>query len=74
MIVISNNDQDILTHHNQKRNLWTIFILVYISPLLIKQIASFKPKHYKYFVPKQITHLFYFNKNSNYWHEESVKM
>ena len=38
------NNQDVLTHHNQKRDLWTICILIYISPILIKEIASVKTK------------------------------
>ena len=62
-----------LTHHNQKWDLWTICIIIYISPSLVKEISSGKIKYYKYFVPKQFTHTFYNNKNSSYWHEESVK-
>ena len=46
MIVISDNNQDILTHHNQKRNLWTICILVYTPPSLVNEIASVKTKQY----------------------------
>ena len=65
-------NQDILTHHNQKRYLWTICMPVYLSLSLVEEIAS--AKYYKYFVAKQFTHPFYFNKNSNYWHEESVKI
>ena len=63
MIVIFDNNQDILTHHNQKRDLSTICILVYTPPSLVKEIASVKSKYYKYFVPKQFTHPFYFNKH-----------
>ena len=74
MIVIYNNNWDILTHHNQKWDLWTICVLIYILPALVKEIASVKTKYFKYFVPKQFTHPFYFNKNSNYWHKKSVKM
>ena len=44
------------------------------TPSLVKEIASVKTKHYRYLVPKKFTHPFYFNKNSNYWHEESVKI
>ena len=73
MIVIYDNNKDIVTHHNRKGDLWTISILIHISPAIVKEIASVKTKYYKYFVPKQFTHSFYFNKNSNYWHEESVK-
>ena len=36
------------------------------KPSFVKEIASVKTKYYKYFVPKQFTHPFYFNKNSNY--------
>ena len=46
VIVISDNNQDILTHHNQKRNLWTICILVYTPPSLVNEIASVKTKQY----------------------------
>ena len=74
MIVIYENNQDILTHHNLKRDLWTICIPIYISLSLLKEIASVKTKYYRYFLPRQFTHLFYFNKNSNYCHEESVKI
>ena len=74
VIAIYDNNQDILTHHNQKRRLWAICILAYMSPSLAKDIASVKNKCYKYFVSKQFTHPFCFNKNSNYWHEESVKI
>ena len=73
VIVICDKNQDILPHHNHKRDLLNICILIYISSALVKEIASVKTKYYKNFVPKQFTHTFYFNKNSNYWHEESVK-
>ena len=73
MIVIYEKKQDILKHYNQKRVLWTIYLLIYISPALVKEIASVKTKYYKYFVPKQFTNSFYFDKNSKYWDEESVK-
>ena len=36
-------------HTNHKRHLSTICILVYISPSLVKEIASVKTKYYKYF-------------------------
>ena len=39
-MVIYSNNQDILAHHNQKRHLWTICILVYIPPTLVKEISS----------------------------------
>ena len=35
-------------------------------PSLAEEIASVKTKYYNYFVPKQFTYPFYFNKNSNY--------
>ena len=38
------NNQDVLTHHNQKRDLWTICILIYILPSLAKETASVKTK------------------------------
>ena len=72
VIVIRDYNQDFLTHHNQKRDLWTICVPIYISPSLVKEIASVKTKYYKSFDTKQFIHQFYFNKNSNYWHEESV--
>ena len=53
---------------------WTICILIYTSPSLVKEIASVKTKHYRYLVPKQFTYPFYFDKNSNYLHDESVKI
>ena len=49
-------------------------MLIYISPSLVKEIASVKTKYYKYFIPKQFTHLFYLNNNWNHCHEESVKI
>ena len=73
MIVIYGNDEDILTQHNQKRNLWTICIPIFISPPLVKEIASVITWYNKYFVPKQFEHPFHFN-NSNHWHEESEKL
>ena len=57
-----------------KKDLWTIFIPIYVSPSLGKEVASVKTKYYKYFVPEQFTHPFSFNNNSNYLHEESVKV
>ena len=74
VIIINDNNQDILAHHNQKRGLLTICIPIYISPSLVKEIASVKTKYYKCFVAKQFTQPFYFNKNSNYGHEEFVKI
>ena len=66
-MVIYDNNQDILTHHNQKRDLLTICIPIYISSSLIEEIASANTKYHKYFVPNQFTHPCYFN-------EESVKI
>ena len=74
MIVIYDDYQIILTHHNQKTDLWTICIPIYISPSFVKEIASLLIKCYRYFVPKQFIHPFLLNKNSNDWHEESVKI
>ena len=71
VIVIYDNNQDILTHYIQKWVSWTICIM---SPSLVKRRPSVKTKYYKYFVPKQFTHSFYFHKNSNYWHKKSVKI
>ena len=34
-----------------------------MSPSLVKEIGSDKTKHYRYFLSKQFTHPFYFNKN-----------
>ena len=62
-MVIYGNNQNIVTHHNKKRHLWTICMLVYISPSLVKEIASVKTKCCKYLVPEQFTHPFYFDKN-----------
>ena len=66
MVVIYDNNQDILSHHNQKRDFGTTCIPLYISPSLVKEITSVKTRYYKYFAPKQFTRPFYFNKNSNY--------
>ena len=46
MIVIFDNNQDILTHHNQQKDLCSTCRLIDISTALIKEIASVKPKHY----------------------------
>ena len=43
MTVIYDNNQDILTH-NKKGDLGTICIPLYISPSLVKEIASVKTK------------------------------
>ena len=56
-----------------KKEIYEVFCMLHISPALVQEIASVETKYYKYFVPKQFTHPFYFNKNLNYWHEESVK-
>ena len=58
VIVTYDKNQDILTHPNQKRDLWTIYIPIYISPSLVKETGSVKTKYYKYFVPKQFTRQF----------------
>ena len=52
VIVINDNNQAILTRHNQERHLLAICIPIYISPSLVKEIASVKTNHYKYFLPK----------------------
>ena len=60
--------------YDKKRDFSTTCVPIYISSSLVKEIASDKTKYIKYFVAKQFTYPFYFNKNSNYWHEESVKI
>ena len=67
MIVLYDNSQDILTQNDQRSDLWTICLLIYISPSLVKEIGPVKTQCYKQFVPKQFAHPLYFNKNSNYW-------
>ena len=51
VIAMYDNNQDILSHHNQIRDLWTICIPIYISPSYVKEMASVKTKYYKYFIP-----------------------
>ena len=47
MIVLYDNSQDILTQNDQKSDLWTICLLIYISPSLVKEIGPVKTQCYK---------------------------
>ena len=40
MIVRYDNNQDILTHHNQKRDLWAICIPTHTSPSRVGEIKK----------------------------------
>ena len=51
MIVTYDHNQDILTHHNQKRGLWAICIPIYTSPSRVGEVKKYlllKPNTIKF--------------------------
>ena len=51
MIVTYDHNQDILTHHNQKRGLWAIRIPIYTSPSHVGEVKKYlllKPNTIKF--------------------------